>query len=386
MKIGIVCYPTFGGSGAVASELGIELARRGHCVHFISYGLPFRLNRNDRNIYFHEVEVMAYPLFRYPPYTLSLSVKISEIFESENLDILHVHYAMPHATSAYLAQKIIGGEKMKFITTLHGTDITFVGNHHSFFKITRFSIENSNGVTCVSRYLKEATSDTFGIGREKLEVIYNFVDTNRYKKNELLNDSERRIAVNNIIGYNFLNDGDKVISHISNFRPVKNIQNIIKAFCRILKDIPAKLLLVGDGPDVSWCKMICAKLGIEDKVSFMGLQENIIPVLDASDLYLLPSKSESFGLSALEALSCSVPVVGTRNGGLKEVIEDCGCGFLVDPESYEDIAEKSLEILSDGSLLDKMRNNARKKALKFDSDIIIPRYLEYYRRILGTDK
>jgi len=385
MKVGIVCYPTFGGSGAVASELGIELAKRGHCVHFISYGLPFRLNRDAKGIFFHEVEVMAYPLFRYPPYTLSLSVKMAEIFESEKLDILHVHYAMPHATSAYLAQQMSDDGKMKFITTLHGTDITLVGNHHSFYKITRFSIEKSNGVTCVSNYLKNATAETFEIDRDRLEVIYNFVDSEKYRRDTASEASDRRKIVNDLIGQDFLKEGEKVVSHISNFRPVKNIQNIIKAFCRILKDVPSKLLLVGDGPDVSWCKLICSKLGIEDKVLFMGLQENIIPVLNASDIYMLPSKSESFGLSALEALSCSVPVVATKNGGPGEIITDGEDGFLIDPENYEEIAERALDILSDGAKQSRMSGNARKKALKFDSNIIVPKYLDYYLKILNEE-
>lgn len=383
MKIGIVCYPTYGGSGAVAAELGIELAKRGHFVHFISYGLPFRLNKGFKNIYFHEVEVMAYPLFRYPPYTLSLSVKISEVFEEEELDILHVHYAMPHATSAFLSQKILGDNRLKFVTTLHGTDITLVGNHHSFYKITKFSIENSNGITCVSKFLKDATCSTFGIKEDRIEVIYNFVDTNEYKMVFGIDDFKRKKIFNDLIGYEFIKSKDKVISHISNFRPVKNVANIIKAFCKIIKEVPAKLLLVGEGPDVSWCKIICKKLGIEDKVLFLGLLEDIKPVLNASDLYLLPSKSESFGLSALEALSFSVPVVGTKNGGLKEVVDDGVNGFLIEPDNLDEIAEKSLEIISDEKFHLTMSINARKKAEMFDASVIIPQYFNYYKNLLN---
>ncbi|MBM3701157.1 MAG: N-acetyl-alpha-D-glucosaminyl L-malate synthase BshA [Actinobacteria bacterium] len=382
MKIGLTCYPTFGGSGAVAAELGIELAKMGHCVHFISYGLPFRLNNFSKNISFHEVEVMAYPLFRYPPYTLSLSAKMSEIIESEKLDILHVHYAMPHATSAYLARKMVGDDKIRFVTTLHGTDITLVGNHHSFFKITKFSIENSNGVTCVSNYLKEATSETFFIPGNKMKVIYNFIDTQKYKRDEDKVIYEKK-KLNEFIGREFLKKDDLVISHISNFRPVKRIQNIIKAFCAITRNINAKLVLVGDGPDISWCKLMVEKLKISQKVCFMGLQEDIVPVLNISDLYMLPSKSESFGLSALEALSCSVPVVGTKNGGLPEVVLDGSCGFLIDPENIDEITEAALKILSDKKLKSQMSIAARKRALLFDSKIIIPQYLDYYNEVLN---
>ncbi|MBM3704923.1 MAG: N-acetyl-alpha-D-glucosaminyl L-malate synthase BshA [Actinobacteria bacterium] len=383
MKIGITCYPTFGGSGAVATELGIELAKMGHCVHFISYGLPFRLNGSQKNINFHEVEVMAYPLFRYPPYTLSLSVKLSEVFESEKLDILHVHYAMPHATSAYLAQKIIGQDRLKFITTLHGTDITLVGNHHSFYRITKFSIENSNGVTCVSEYLRDATFKTFKISREKMKVIYNFVDTEKYRKEPQRDDWNFKKDINEIAGFDFLKKDDHVLSHISNFRPVKKVHNIIKAFCRISQSVQAKLLLVGDGPDLSWCKLIAEKLEISDRIFFMGLQEDIKPVLYASDLYLLPSKSESFGLSALEALSCSVPVVGTKFGGLGEVVVDGSCGFLVDPDNVDEIADASMKILCSRQTREKMSGEARMRAALFDSKIIVPQYLRYYNEVLN---
>ncbi len=382
MNIGITCYPTFGGSGAVATELGIELSKLGHKVHLISYGLPFRLNRYYRNIVFHEVEVMSYPLFKYPPYTLSLSVKMSEVIEQEKLDILHVHYAMPHATSAYLAQKIIGEDKIKFVTTLHGTDITLVGNHHSFFKITKFSIENSDGITCVSEYLKEATIDTFDIKKE-MKVIYNFVDTEKYKR-ILDDDVKKRPLENDTFDQSFIKKDDRVITHISNFRPVKKIQNIIKAFCRISQEIDAKLLLVGDGPEKTWCKILAEKLGLADKVYFTGIQENIVPLLNLSDIYMLPSTSESFGLSALEALSCSVPVIGTKIGGLAEVLVDGQCGYLIDPEDSDEIAEYALKILADEKKLQKMSIEARKRALLFSSKKIVPQYLEYYNEVLNN--
>jgi N-acetyl-alpha-D-glucosaminyl L-malate synthase BshA len=375
MRIGITCYPTYGGSGAVAAELGVELAKMGHVVHFISYGLPFRINSFFKNIYFHEVEMLEYPLFKYPPYSLSLSVKMSEVIEAEKLDILHVHYAMPHATSAYLAQKMVGEDKIKFVTTLHGTDITLVGSHSSFYKITKFSIENSNGITCVSNYLKKSTEEIFKIKKD-MRVIYNFVDTGRYKRGSP--DRE------NVDFLNHIKKGDKVISHISNFRPVKKIQNIIKAFCKISREVQSKLLLVGEGPEAAKCKIMVEKLKLDDKVFFLGRYDNIIPVLNASDLYMLPSKSESFGLSALEALSCSVPVIGTNTGGLSEVVIDGQCGYLCDPNDIKTLANRAIEILSSEELSKKMGREARKRAKLFDSSIIVPQYINYYNEVLNN--
>ncbi|MBU4450198.1 MAG: N-acetyl-alpha-D-glucosaminyl L-malate synthase BshA [Actinobacteria bacterium] len=375
MRIGITCYPTYGGSGAVAAELGIELAKMGHIVHFISYGLPFRINSFFKNIYFHEVEMLEYPLFKYPPYSLSLSVKMAEVIEAEKLDILHVHYAMPHAASAYLAQKMVGEDKIKFVTTLHGTDITLVGSHSSFYKITKFSIENSNGITCVSNYLKKSTEEIFKIKKD-MRVIYNFVNTERYRKECL--DRE------NVDFLKHIKKGDKVISHISNFRPVKRIQNIIKAFCKISREVQSKLLLVGEGPEAARCKIMVEKLKLEDKVFFLGRYDNIIPVLSASDLYMLPSKSESFGLSALEALSCSVPVIGINAGGLPEVVIDGQCGYLCDPDDIKSLANRALKILSSEELAKKMGQEARKRAKLFDSSIIVPQYMNYYNEVLNN--
>jgi N-acetyl-alpha-D-glucosaminyl L-malate synthase BshA len=375
MRIGITCYPTYGGSGAVAAELGVELAKMGHVVHFISYGLPFRINSFFKNIYFHEVEMLEYPLFKYPPYSLSLSVKMSEVIEAEKLDILHVHYAMPHATSAYLAQKMVGEDKIRFVTTLHGTDITLVGSHSSFYKITKFSIENSNGITCVSNYLKKSTEEIFKIKKD-MRVIYNFINTERYKKEDL--DRE------NMDFLKYIKKGDKVISHISNFRPVKRIQDIIKAFCRISREVQSKLLLVGEGPESTRCKIMVEKLKLEDKVFFLGRYDNIIPILNASDLYMLPSKSESFGLSALEALSCSVPVIGTNTGGLSEVVIDGRCGYLCDPNDIKSLANRALEILCDENLAKKIGHAARERAKLFDSSIIVPQYINYYNEVLNN--
>ncbi|MCL5071706.1 MAG: N-acetyl-alpha-D-glucosaminyl L-malate synthase BshA [Actinobacteria bacterium] len=375
MRIGITCYPTYGGSGAVAAELGIELAKKGHKVHFISYGLPFRINNFFKNIYFHEVEMLEYPLFKYPPYSLSLSVKMSEVIEAEKLDILHVHYAMPHATSAYLAQKMVGEDKIKFVTTLHGTDITLVGSHSSFYKITKFSIESSNGITCVSNYLKKSTEEIFKIKKD-MRVIYNFVNTERYRRDNL--DRE------NMDFLKLIKKGDKVISHISNFRPVKRIQNIIKAFCRISREVQSKLLLVGEGPETARCKIMVEKLKLGDKVFFLGRYDNVIPVLSVSDLYMLPSKSESFGLSALEALSCSVPVIGTNTGGLPEVVIDGQCGYLCDPNDVKSLANRATEILCSEELAEKMGQEARKRAMLFDSSIIVPQYINYYNEVLNN--
>jgi len=371
MNIGITCYPTYGGSGVVATELGIELARRGSNVHFISYDIPFRLTRYYKNIFFHGVEVLDYPLFKYPPYSLSLSAKMAEIIDSESLDILHVHYAMPHAASAYLAQKMVGEDKIRFVSTLHGTDITLVGNHGSFYKITKFSIENSSGITCVSEYLKDATRKIFGIDRE-MRVIYNFVDTNKYKRAAHYKDN-----------MNFIKKDEKVIIHISNFRPVKKIDSVIKVFYRINKELNSRLLLVGDGPDICLARDLVDRLGLGGKVVFLGRQENIIPLLSVSDLFLLPSTSESFGLSALEALSCEVPVIGTSIGGLKEVVLNGRCGFVFPPDDIDAMSKAALEILSNKNLMDKMRFEARKRAKRFDSRIIIPQYIKYYEEVLN---
>ena len=372
MNIGITCYPTYGGSGAVATELGIELAKAGHRVHFISYGLPFRLSRFNRNIVFHEVEMLQYSLFKYPPYSLSLSAKMAEVIESENLDILHVHYAMPHATSAYLAKKIAADNKIKFVTTLHGTDITLVGIHGSFYRITKFSIEESDGVTCVSNYLKETTKKTFKIDKE-IEVIHNFVDTERYKRTD-----------KNRMNMDFIDKDEKVIMHISNFRRVKNINNIIKVFCLVSREVKSKLILVGDGPDMCNIRGMTSKLNLKDKVIFMGIQDNIIPLLNICDLYMLPSKSEGFGLSALEALSCGVPVIGTSIGGLKEVVEHGKSGFIFDPGDIDSMAESAVKILSSDVKRTGMADEARKRAELFDGSLIVPKYLKYYEKVLNS--
>ena len=373
MKIGITCYPTYGGSGVVATELGIELAKRDHEVHFISYEQPFRLDEFHESIFFHEVEMLEYPLFKYPPYSLSLSVKMAQIIESEKLDILHVHYAMPHAASAYLAKKIVGDENIKIITTLHGTDITLVGNHHSFFRITKFSIEQSDGVTCVSEFLKSTTKETFDIKRG-MEVIHNFVDTEVYKR-----DGNRK-------NLDMIEPDDKVIIHISNFRPVKRISSIIEVFCNISKKVKSKLLLVGDGPEMCKIRNMVSKLDLDNKVIFMGRQNDIIPLLNISDLYMLPSKSESFGLSALEAMSCEVPVIGTSIGGLKEVVEHGISGYICDPGDIKAMSKAAVAVLANKKNRIKMGLAARVRAKKFDSKNIIDKYVDYYKEVLEGKK
>ncbi len=352
----------------MATELGIELAKLGHTVHFISYGLPFRLNKFYKNIFFHEVEMLEYPLFKYPPYSLSLSAKMAEVIDEEDLDILHVHYAIPHATSAFLAKNIASRE-IKIITTLHGTDITIVGNHASFYNITKFSIEKSDGITCVSNYLKTKTKGIFGIEAD-MRVIYNFVDTSRYKEYK----SKRRLG--------FIDRDDKVLIHISNFRPVKNIGNIIKIFKNVRDNLKCKLLLVGDGPDLGKARNIMNELNLGNDIWFLGRQDNIIPLLNISDLFLQPSKSESFGLASLEALSCSVPVIGTSVGGLREVIIDGECGYTFDPGDIEGMSKASINILKDDALRKKMLIAARKRAKDFSSMTIVPQYIDYYKEIL----
>ncbi|MCF8431864.1 MAG: N-acetyl-alpha-D-glucosaminyl L-malate synthase BshA, partial [Melioribacteraceae bacterium] len=305
MKIGITCYPTYGGSGVVATELGKELANIGHEVHFISYALPHRLKAFVENIYFHEVEISSYPLFEHQLYGLSLTSKMLEVIEFENLDILHVHYAIPHATSAYLAKQIVkkNGGNLKFITTLHGTDITLAGLEPSFLPLVKFSIEESDGVTAVSRFLKEKTLTNYHIEKE-IEVIPNFIDTDIYKPIGCP-DFLRHIAPN----------GEKLLVHTSNFRPVKRVPDAIRILSEVRKQIPAKLLLIGDGPDRSECERLSRELGLQKEVIFLGKQDSIVEILSGCDIFLMPSQSESFGLSALEAMACGLPVVSSSVGG-----------------------------------------------------------------------
>ena len=370
MKIGITCYPTYGGSGTVATELGKALAARGHKVHFISYSLPYRLTEFDENISFHEVSTMRYPLFEYPPYSLALAAKMAEVVESENLELLHVHYAIPHAASAYLAKQMLGG-KPKIITTLHGTDITIVGNDESYFRVTKFSIDQSDGITAVSNFLKRETEEGFQI-QTPIEVIPNFIDVDKFVRSPRC--CERRM---------FGAMDKHIVMHISNFRPVKRIEDVVSVFALINAEVPSKLLMVGDGPHRSMALRMAEKLGVSSDILFLGKQIDIAGLLSIADIFLLTSESESFGLSALEAMSCQVPVIGTNAGGLPEVVEDGRTGWLAEVGDVEYMAERGKQILTDSELLNEMRKNARQVAVeKFPQDKIVDMYEKYYETIV----
>ncbi len=373
MKIGITCYPTYGGSGIVATELGKELAARGHEIHFISYAMPLRLDRTDPDIHFHEVEVTTYPLFDHPPYTLALASKMAEVTEQQGLDLLHCHYAIPHSVSAYLAKRMLGPRRLPVVTTLHGTDITLVGSDRSYLPITKFSIENSDGVTAVSQYLKDATLQSFGI-RNEIEVIYNFVNCDVF------------VPVTNAeLKHRFAPHGEKILVHLSNFRAVKRPADVVEIFSIVQKEVPAVLLMAGDGPERSNSEWLARHLGLEKQVHFLGKRDNIEDLLSSADVLLLPSENESFGLVALEAMACEVPVVVSRVGGLPEVITDGVEGFLVEAHNISKMAERTLQILTEPSLRQDMGKRARRSAReRFCSTKIIPLYEAYYRRILAA--
>jgi N-acetyl-alpha-D-glucosaminyl L-malate synthase BshA len=372
MRIGITCYPTYGGSGVVATELGQELAARGHDIHFISYAPPIRMNPNDPHIHFHEVEVASYPLFDHPPYTLALATKMLEVFESESLDILHVHYAIPHSVSALLARSMAAPRRLPFITTLHGTDITLVGSNRSYLPITRYSIEQSDGVTSISQYLLNQTLKEFDIKRP-IEVIPNFVNCDLYVRKE--NPELRaRWAPNN----------EPILMHLSNFRPVKRLTDAVEIFALVRAKMPAKLILIGDGPDRGAAEYLVRKKKLQKDVHFLGKQDQVYNLLSQADVFLLPSQLESFGLAALEAMACSVPVIATNVGGIPEVVEHAVDGFLVEPGDVKSAAAHAIDILSSsdrGRELGQIaRINAKKK---FCANDVIPRYEAYYQRILS---
>jgi len=372
MRIGITGYPTYGGSGVVATELGQELAARGHDVHFITYAPPIRMNPNDPRIHFHQAEVVSYPLFDHSPYTLSLSVKMLEVFEKESLDILHVHYAIPHSVSALLARQMYAPRRLPFITTLHGTDITLVGNNPNFLPITRYSIEQSDGVTSISKYLLEQTVKEFGTTRP-IEVIPNFVNCDLYVRK--LN--ERLLA-------EWAPNGEPILMHLSNFRPVKRILDAIEIFSLVREKMPAKLVMIGDGPDRAAAEALARTRGVEKDVLFLGKQNGIKEKLGQADLFLLPSQLESFGLAALEAMACEVPVIATNTGGVPEVVEHGVDGYLVDPGDVKSAAKYAIELLSRAdrgrSVGQLARINAKKK---FCANDVIPMYERYYEKILG---
>jgi N-acetyl-alpha-D-glucosaminyl L-malate synthase BshA len=370
VKIGITCYPTYGGSGAVATELGIALAAKGHEVHFITYQQPFRLPSFLPRIYFHEVDVGRYPLFEYPPYDLALAVRMHEVVKSHGLDLLHVHYAIPHATSAWIAREMLreAGSDVKVITTLHGTDITIVGQDRSFHPITKFSIEKSDRITAVSQYLRQQTFKAFGCAGCQVEVIYNFIDPevyNRSKYPPLLSEQ--------------LNGGLRVLMHVSNFRPVKRVRDIVRIYARVQEAVPSVLVMVGDGPDRVEAEAEAQMLGVERTVHFLGKIDVVAPLLAGADLFLLPSQSESFGLSALEALASGTPVVGSKGGGLVEVVKEGVTGALREVGDVDAMASASVEILSDRDRWQTMSRDAAADArVRFSRDDIVRQYEALY--------
>ena len=374
MKIGIVCYPVQGGSGVVASELGLALSKMGDEVHFFSYALPFRLTGFDANFIFHEVEISNYPLFKYPPYTLTLAARLAEESKRVGLDIIHVHYAIPHAISGYLARQILGKGAPKLITTLHGTDITLVGQHPSFYAVTKFSMEVSDALTTVSRYIAERTRESFGIAKE-IRVIPNFVDVSRFRPDlEGCNRSE------------FALSEEKIIVHLSNYRPVKNTPDVIRIFEIVNRRIPSRLILVGDGPDAPNILSLASELGLKDRVIFLGGQDMVESVLCKADLFLLPSASEAFGLAALEAMACGVPVVGSIVGGLPELVTDGETGFLEPIGDVGAMARRAIEILNDKKLHVEMSSNARNIAVeKYRTEKMVAEYRSFYQEVIEND-
>jgi len=375
VNIGITCYPTYGGSGAVATELGIALARRGHEVHFITYKQPFRLPSFLPRIYFHEVDVGRYPLFEYPPYDLALAVRMHEVVLAHKLDLLHCHYAIPHATSAWIAKEMLKPTRtdIKVVTTLHGTDITIVGQDPSFQPITKFSIEKSDGLTAVSRYLQAETLTTFGCTACRIEVIPNFIDPEIYDRSRYISILDEQLESNT-----------RVLMHISNFRPVKRVQDVIRVFARVAEQIPAVLVMVGDGPDRVHAEAEARLLGVTERVFFLGKIEAVAPLLAGADLFLLPSASESFGLSALEALASGVPVVGSAAGGLPEVVRDGETGVLCGIGDIDGMSAAALDILRDEERWQSMSGLAANDAReRFSLDAIVGQYEAFYEYALN---
>jgi N-acetyl-alpha-D-glucosaminyl L-malate synthase BshA len=372
VNIGIVCYPTFGGSGVVATELGLELSKRGHEVHFMTYSQPVRLELLNSNVHFHEVNVPEYPLFHYQPYELALSSKLVDMVKLHHIDVLHVHYAIPHAYAAYMAKKMLHEEgiEVPIVTTLHGTDITLVGSHPHYKTAVTFSINKSDAVTSVSQSLKEDTLRLFDV-KNDIKVIPNFIDLEKHVSH--FTDCQRAMLAN---------DEERVITHISNFRPVKRIEDVIKVFYEIQKEIPAKLMMVGEGPEKEPAEWLCEELGIEDKVKFLGKSSEIDKILCFSDLFLLPSETESFGLAALEAMASGVPVISSNTGGIPEVNEHGVSGYLSQVGAIEDMAKNALKILKDDQTLGKFKAQAKAAAQQFDIHTIVPFYEAVYKDAL----
>ena len=372
MKIGIVCYPTYGGSGVVATELGLGLARKGHEVHFITYRRPVRLAHFDANVFYHEVDNEDYPLFEYPPYDTALASKIVDVVQYSKLDILHVHYAIPHAAVAYMAKKILisQGRYVPVVTTLHGTDITLVGNNSAFAPVVEFSINKSDGVTAVSQSLKDDTLRLFDIQRD-IRVIYNFIDFDRFRKTD--KEHFKKIIAP---------EGERILAHTSNFRKVKRVDDVIQIFKRVHEQVPSKLLMIGDGPERQGVERLSRELGIAREVRFLGKQDAIEELLAICDLFLIPSENESFGLAALEAMACEVPVISSNSGGLPEVNIHGETGFLSTPGNVDEMAQYAIQLLSDEEMLQKFRDNALRQAKRFDIENILPHYEAYYEEVL----
>jgi N-acetyl-alpha-D-glucosaminyl L-malate synthase BshA len=372
MKIGITCYPTYGGSGDVATELGLELAARGHEVHFISYAVPVRMDAARERLHFHEVEMLNYPLFDHPPYTLALATQMYNVAVNESLDLLHVHYAIPHSVSAYLTRAMLAPGRFPFVTTLHGTDITLVGMDRSYLPITRFSIEQSDAVTAISEYLQRVTVHEFKIQRP-IEVIPNFVNCDVFHP---AGGKSRRSE--------FAAKGEKVLVHLSNFRPVKRVPDVVEVFHTVRRELPAKLLMIGDGPDRTTAEWMVRENGLMGDVVFLGKQNQVHELLNCADVLLLPSDLESFGLAALEAMACGVPVVCSRVGGVPEVVDDGVQGYLVPPRDVKTMAARTLDILGSPERRAQMGAAARKRALdKYCASKIIPLYEKLYQRLLA---
>ncbi|MEP6729660.1 MAG: N-acetyl-alpha-D-glucosaminyl L-malate synthase BshA [bacterium] len=374
MNIGITCYPTYGGSGAVATELGIALAQRGHEIHFITYQQPFRLPSFLPRIYFHEVDVGRYPLFEYPPYDLALAVRMHEVVLTHKLDLLHVHYAIPHATSAWIAREMLVKTRpdIKVLTTLHGTDITIVGQDPSFYPITKFSIEKSDGLTAVSHYLRTETLSAFGCTGCRIEVIPNFIDPTVYDRSRYEHQ------------FKDIAKGRKVLMHVSNFRPVKRVKDVVGIYAQVAAEIPSILVMVGDGPDRIYAEQEARDLGVSDDVYFLGKLDSVAPLLANADVFLLPTNSESFGLSALEALACGVPVIGARVGGLPEVVRDGETGFLCEPGDVDGMARAAITILGNDEKWHAMSALAAADArVRFGLEAVVAQYEAFYARYLN---
>jgi N-acetyl-alpha-D-glucosaminyl L-malate synthase BshA len=378
MRIGITCYPTYGGSGVVATELGIELAAMGHEVHFISYSQPFRLSGRDDGILYHEVPVSSYPLFEFPPYDLALASRMAEVAEFYDLDLLHVHYAIPHSVSALLARQMLAarGRRLPFVTTLHGTDITLVGLDRSYLPITRYAIQESDGVTSISDYLREKTVQDFGVTRG-IEVVPNFVNCDVYTP---IRDLDKRAEARKRLAA----PDEAILMHLSNFRPVKRVLDVVRIFAQVAREVPAQLVLVGDGPDRSAAEWLAHDLGIQARIHFLGKMERVNELLPLADLMLMPSELESFGLAALEAMACKVPSIATCVGGVPELIDHGVTGLLYAVGDVDGMASGALSLLQDRARLEEMREAGRKNAQKrFCASLVVPHYVRYYEQVLA---